>query len=358
MLMILTIVFIFKKDNTASGEGHVNVILKNIDGEIISNDRFEYDTDDSWFNILNENYELRCNETQYGHFILGIESIETDGYKSFIWLETAYLNEGIEYSDNIVFDNYTCGNAKVGIDSLEIIDNMILGIVERDNTHQTSIFTDDINISVKDSSYKIFKIIVYILITCMVLGLIIYGIIYNKVYGEKLDIRKMCIISLMAVILFVQEELLTILPNIQLTFLLLSLFAVIFGIKYSLLIVSIHVILDNMVMGSLTPVVMIPMFLGYTILIVVMWLLKKEKLPIKIIGASICAWIYCMLFLIANAIFLDIDIHAYFVSDIPFEILLILSTIFSMTYLYRPLEKVISREWNKNVVEDVFDQDN
>ena len=81
-------------------------------------------------------------------------------------------------------------------------------------------------------------------------------------------------------------------------------------------------------------------------------------MPIKIIGASICAGVYCMLFLIANAIFLDIDIHAYFVSDIPFEILLILSTIFSMTYLYRPLEKVISREWNKNVVEDVFDQDN
>ena len=120
---------------------------------------------------------------------------------------------------------------------------------------------------------------------------------------------------------------------------------------------SIHVILDNVVMGSFTPIVMIPMLIGYVILVIVMYLVKKENLLIKVIMASICSWIYCMLFLFANALWLDIDVKAYFIADIPFEILLILSTILTMTYLYRPLEKVIYREWNKNQIEEDIDQD-
>ena len=195
------------------------------------------------------------------------------------------------------------------------------------------------------------------LIAILIASLIVYGIIHNRISKDKITIRKMCIISLMAVILFVQEEALTILPNIQLTFLLISLFAAIFGIKYSLIIVSIHIILDNVVMGSFTPIVMIPMFIGYVILVIVMYLVKKDNLLIKVIMASICSWIYCMLFLFANALWLDIDVKAYFIADIPFEILLILSTILTMTYLYRPLEKVIYREWNKNQIEEQIDQD-
>lgn len=355
LLMILTIIFSFKTNKTTS-DGHINVIVKNIDGEIISNERFEYNKDDSLYELINDNYELTCNETQYGHFIIGIDSITTDIYTNWIWLEIAYLNDGVSYSDEIDFSNYDCQDAQTGIDQIELIDNMIVGIVERDNNHQTTIFSEGITVN-KVHNYKPFRIVVYALIALLFIFLVIYGIIHNKISKDKITIRKMCIISLMAVILFVQEEALTILPNIQLTFLLISLFAAIFGIKYSLIIVSIHVILDNVVMGSFTPIVMIPMLIGYVILVIVMYLVKNENLLIKVIMASICSWIYCMLFLFANALWLDIDVKAYFIADIPFEILLILSTILTMTYLYRPLEKVIYREWNKNQIEEDIDQD-
>ncbi len=356
LLMILTIIFSFGSTNKATSDGHINVIVKNIDGEIISNERFEYNKDDSLYEIINDNYDLTCNESQYGHFIIGIDSITTDIYTNWIWLEIAYLNDGVSYSDEIDFSNYDCQDAQTGIDQIELIDNMIVGIVERDNNHQTTIFNEGITVN-KVHNYKPFRIVVYALIALLFIFLVIYGIIHNKISKDKITIRKMCIISLMAVILFVQEEALTILPNIQLTFLLISLFAAIFGIKYSLIIVSIHVILDNVVMGSFTPIVMIPMLIGYVILVIVMYLVKNENLLIKVIMASICSWIYCMLFLFANALWLDIDVKAYFIADIPFEILLILSTILTMTYLYRPLEKVIYREWNKNQIEEDIDQD-
>ena len=85
--MILTIIFSFRSTNKATSDGHINVIVKNIDGEIISNERFEYNKDDSLYELINENYELTCNETQYGHFIIGIDSITTDIYTNWIcWI--------------------------------------------------------------------------------------------------------------------------------------------------------------------------------------------------------------------------------------------------------------------------------
>ena len=102
---------------------------------------------------------------------------------------------------------------------------MIVGIVERDNNHQTTIFSEAITVN-KVHNYKPFRIVVYALIALLFIFLVIYGIIHNKISNDKITIRKMCIISLMAVILFVQEEALTILPNIQLTFLYLQLYLV------------------------------------------------------------------------------------------------------------------------------------
>ncbi len=354
LLMVLTIVFNFSSSTKSDGDGHLNIIVKNIDGNITSSERYEYNKDDSLFDILNENYTLTYENTKYGHFLLGIDDIKTDSFTSWLWLELAYIKDGVEYSDNIDFSNYTCQDSNYGIDGIEIKDNMILGICERDNTRQTSIFSDSvINISKNVNNYKIFKIVTYVILIVVLILSIIYGLIFNKNKDNKLTIRKMCILSLMAVILFVQEEVLTFLPNIQLTFLLISLYAAVFGIKYSLIVVLIHVILDNIVMGSFTPIVMIPMFIGYVILVVVMYLVREEKIFIKVIFASICSWIYCMVFLIANAIWLDIDVKAYFIADIPFEILLILSTIFTITYLYNPLYKVLYKEWNKDKIEGI-----
>lgn len=352
LLMILTIVFNFKNTTKTDSDGHINIIVKNIDGTITSSERFEYKEEDSLFDILNNNYELTYENTKYGHYLLGINDIKTDTFTSWLWLELAYLKDGVEYSDDIDFSNYDCQDSNYGIDGIEIKDNMILGICERDNTHQTSIFSEKIISNKKVNNYKIFKIITYIMLILVLILSILYGLIF-KDKDNKLTIRRMCILSLMAVILFVQEEVLTFLPNIQLTFLLISLYAAVFGVRYSLIVVLIHVILDNIVMGSFTPIVMIPMFIGYVILVVVMYLVRDEKTFVKVIFASLCSWIYCMVFLIANAIWLDIDVKAYFIADIPFEILLILSTIFTITYLYNPLYKVLYREWNKDKIEGI-----
>jgi hypothetical protein len=78
---------------------------------------------------------------------------------------------------------------------------------------------------------------------------------------KKINIKMLAIVVSLAAILFAQEEILTAIPNVQLTFLLVCCYGATVGVGYGTLIISIHVLLDNIVMGSLTPFIMIPQFI-------------------------------------------------------------------------------------------------
>ena len=350
LLMVLCIIFAFKEEKSKSS-GNLAVIVKDIDGDIVSSEIYEYDKGDSLFKILNKNYDLEYKMTVYGHYLTGINDIKVDGLTEWLWLEVGTLKEGKSFSSTIDVSDYDIENASTGVDNIKLKGDMILGICQRDDTHSTSITGDTIDANYSMRSYKNIKIALFVIIAVLFVAVVIYSFIRIKASEEHLTIRKMCILSLMAVILLVQEEALTFLPNIQLTFLLISIYAAVFGKRYSFIIILIHVILDNMIMGSLNPIVMIPMLMGYTILVIVMNMLKNYNIVIKCIGAVVCSLIYCYLFLITNALMLDINIYAYWISDIPFEILLVLSTIFTIIYFYKPIHKIVYREWNKNELE-------
>ena len=63
-------------------------------------------------------------------------------------------------------------------------------------------------------------------------------------------IKDITIIAIFAAILFVQEQLLTFLPNVQLTVFLIVLYSKVFGLSKTLIIILIHTILDNILMSS------------------------------------------------------------------------------------------------------------
>ena len=78
-----------------------------------------------------------------------------------------------------------------------------------------------------------------------------------------ITVRDITDIAVLACILFIQEELLTFLPNIQLTIFLLILYSKKLGFIRTSIIVAIHVILDNLVMGSFNLVYTPAMFIGW-----------------------------------------------------------------------------------------------
>lgn len=356
VLMIVTCIYIRnenKKNATTTSDGHIVVIINDINNNMVSKKRIGYKKGDKLYSLLENNYKIEATTSVYGHYILSISdanfSIETNGdTNGWIWIELCYLKEGKEYSDDIDINKYDVSDSTIGIDGIEIKDEMIIVLNERDNNHNTSILNTNIE-SKPSKSNNISRIVLYIIIAVIIVLFVVYLIICKA--NSKLTVKKLCILSAMCVVLFVQEEVLSVLPNIQLTFLLIALYTAVFGLKYSFMIIFVHVMLDNMVMGSLNPIVMIPMMLGYFIYAILIYLVKNKKLVYIVLMGVLGSLIYCYMFLVANSLFLDIDIRLYFIADVPFEILLVLSTILTITYLYRPLEKILIREWNGKIEE-------
>ena len=335
---IVSVLIFLNSSNHNTENGYVTVIIKNIDNEVVDKSRFKFDEGDTVFDILNDNYDLNYKDDVYGHFILGFNDYEiiADGMSKWLWIEIGYLKEEAEYSDIIDFDDYDITNSTIGIDGIELKNNMILGISERDNTHETSIITTEES----NNRLEIMNVIGYIII---VLGLVLFVLMLVIDKDNKpMKVKDICIMGLFTAVLFVQEQLLVFLPNIQLTFLLIVLYTKVFGAKKSLMIVFIHVLLDNMIMGSFTFITMIPMLVGYTILVFLTNLVKDKKLFWIVLIACIGSLVYTYMFVFMNKIVYDVDLIAYLVADIPFEILLVLSTILTITYLFRPLEKVLN----------------
>ena len=83
--------------------------------------------------------------------------------------------------------------------------------------------------------------------------------------GTK-NTRDIAIIALLTALLFVQEQLLFALPGVQLTIFLIVLFSKKLGLIKTVIMVVIHVILDNLFVGSFSLMYTPTMFVGLLII--------------------------------------------------------------------------------------------
>ncbi len=157
-----------------------------------------------------------------------------------------------------------------------------------------------------------------------------------------MTVKHLAFLVSLTTILFVQEELLSFLPNIQFTFLLVLVYGACVGIKSGSFIVLVHVLLDNLFMSSFHIFTILPMFIGLEITLICGWLLKnKNEFLIALMGA-VCSFFYCILFLIVNVFVYNVKPLEYFIADIPFALALMVCTIITVLFLYKPIYRVCS----------------
>ena len=155
-------------------------------------------------------------------------------------------------------------------------------------------------------------------------------------------LRNIAIISFMATILFVQEEALTIIPNFQFTFLLIITFSVVFGFKRTFFIILIHVLLDNLFMGTFNLLAIAPMLFSYTMIDLVINAFKiKKAIPLAFLSI-IFSLIYIITFIPFGLFILDVKLGQYLIADIPYDLILISTNFLLVLWLYEPLKKAIS----------------
>lgn len=152
-------------------------------------------------------------------------------------------------------------------------------------------------------------------------------------------------IAFLAAILFLQEQVLMILPNVQLTVLLIVIYSKCFDLKITSITVLIHVILDNIFMSSFNLIYFPFMLMGWLLIpLTLCTIFKNVKSPLGLAFLGIgYAFIYSWLFIIPHVFIMKVSFFAYLASDVVFEIVLASSSFLTIWWLYAPLSKLINK---------------
>ena len=162
---------------------------------------------------------------------------------------------------------------------------------------------------------------------------------------KVLSVRDIAIIAIITAILFVMEQVLSLIPNVQLTVLLLVIFAKKLGVLKTSIIILIHSFLDNIVGGSFNMLIVIFMIIGWELIpLLLNTLFKKVD---SIIGLSLLgvlfSFLYSWVYMIPFCIMFDMNFFEYLKADIIWEVLLATSSFLSIVLLYKPLDRVMTR---------------
>lgn len=162
---------------------------------------------------------------------------------------------------------------------------------------------------------------------------------------DKIKVKDITIIAVFAALLFSLEQALTFLPNIQLTVFLIVLFSKKLGFTKTTLIILIHVILDNLIMGSFNILYFPFMLLGWLVIpLTLTTIFKKASSSIALAFLGILySFIYSWMFIIPQVLILNIDVVAYLIGDFWWEVVLALSSFLSILWLYTPCSNLLDR---------------
>lgn len=171
-----------------------------------------------------------------------------------------------------------------------------------------------------------------------------------KKVENKFTVKDITLIAIFTAILFVQEQLLSFIPNVQLTIFLLVVYSKKLGLFKTIIITLIHTILDCLVMGSLNLMYFPFMLVGLLLIPVLLnTLFKKVESNIALSFLGILfSLLYCWSYIVPSLIVLEIDFVSYMAADVVWEITLAMSSFLSILLLYNTcanvLDKVAKRE--------------
>ena len=160
---------------------------------------------------------------------------------------------------------------------------------------------------------------------------------------KKFRTKDIALLAMLTAIIFAQEQILTFFPQFQFTILLLILYSKCLGFIKTTIIIIIHVLLDNLVMGSLNYLYTPAMLVGWLMIpVLINTIFKKVNSAVGLACCSIVfALLYSWAFIPISVFATDVKFWAYVIADIPFEIMLAVFSFLTVLWLYKPLEKVL-----------------
>lgn len=166
----------------------------------------------------------------------------------------------------------------------------------------------------------------------------------GKQNNNHFDVKDIVNMAIFASILFVQEEIFTFIPNVQLTIFLIILYSKKLGFIRTSIIISIHVLLDSLVMGF-NIIFFITMIIGWMFIPLMIHLFCRRIENPFILGifGAIGAFLYSWTFIIPNSFIFNMDPLVYLAADILFELILAACGFLTTLFLYKPCSNLFDR---------------
>ena len=139
-----------------------------------------------------------------------------------------------------------------------------------------------------------------------------------KMKKSIISIKDITISSILAAILFVQEQILFFLPNITFTMLLIVLYSKKLGCFKTIFINLVYVLLDNIFNGSFNLLFVVFMFIGWSIVPILLNTIFKKvnnNILLAVIGV-LCSFLYSWILIIPGCITFNTDIISNLKMDI------------------------------------------
>ena len=165
----------------------------------------------------------------------------------------------------------------------------------------------------------------------------------SHIPSDRLSVRRLCILSIMAALMFASKVALASLPNINLNALLIILTTVSFG-WHALYAVAVYIMLEGIVFGF--SVWWISYLLVWPLLTVVVMAMRKNRSPVI---WAVLAGVYGLLFgpLMYLAYFTVVGgwngFLAMWIAGIPYDLIHAVSNFLTVLFLYKPLSNVMDR---------------
>ena len=165
----------------------------------------------------------------------------------------------------------------------------------------------------------------------------------------KLTIKDLALMAILTTLLFVQEQLLSFIPNVQLTVFLIVLFSKKLGFFKTSIMVIVHTLLDNIFMGGINIYFTPAMLIGWLIIPLTLCTIFKKINSNKILAilGVLYSFIYCFIYIIPNMLLFNFGFIEYLIADIPFEIVLAISSFVSIYFLYNPISRLFDKFYYK-----------
>lgn len=159
--------------------------------------------------------------------------------------------------------------------------------------------------------------------------------------------KRLLLIAFAVTITFVQEQALLMLPNVQLTVVLMFVFVSVFTYKESVIYILVYVLLDNLYLGGFSLFSLIPMLVAWNLIPIVYHTVLRKTTDEKVlaVAAFLFGFVYSWSFIPGAILMYGLDgvWEYYLLADIPFEIILAVTGFLSVLWLYQPLFRIVSQ---------------